>query len=117
MREPCPLITDSDWEVVLRKGATDEEIEVTLRDLFFWSYIVRDPLGRVCAVGRGTRADCVRNAFVLADTFAADELATVEDVQDEIRALNGPWRLVLWPPRLDADPPFWAASSDPFDDR
>jgi hypothetical protein len=116
MSEPCPLLTDSDWEVVFRKGATDEEIEVTLRDLFFWSYIVRDPLGRVCTVGRGTLADCRRDAFTLVDTYAADELAIVEDVQDEIHALNGPWHYVFWPPRLDADPPFWAASSNIFDD-
>jgi hypothetical protein len=29
---------------------------------------------------------------------------------EEAHALNGAWRLVLWPPQLDPDPRFWAAS-------
>jgi hypothetical protein len=101
-------------ELASREGATDEEIEVKLRHLTFWSYIVRDPFGKVCALGRGTRAECIENAFRLADDHAIDHFSLLEDPVDEARALNGTWRLVLWPPRLDADPPFWGASSDVF---
>jgi hypothetical protein len=60
-----PLLTDEEWKISFREGATDEEIEVKLRDLMFWSYIMRDPLGQVCAVGRGTRAECIENAFTI----------------------------------------------------
>jgi hypothetical protein len=56
----APPLTESQMNVVFRQGATDEEIETTLRDLLFWSYILRDPFGKVCAAGRGTRADCIR---------------------------------------------------------
>jgi len=59
MSEPCPHLTDSEMELAFRNGATDEEIEGALRHLFFWSYIVRDPLGRVCATGRGARAEAL----------------------------------------------------------
>ena len=111
-----PLLTDEETEISFREGATDEEIEVKLRDLLFWSYVVRDPFGKVCAVGRGTRAECIENAFRLADEHAIDRFSLLEDQADEIQALNGAWRLVLWPPRLDADPRFWAASSDVFED-
>ncbi len=62
-----PLLTDEEMELASREGASDEEIEVKLRHLIFWSYIVRDPFGKVCAVGRGTRAECIENAFRLAD--------------------------------------------------
>jgi hypothetical protein len=56
-----PLLTDEEMELAFREGASDEEIEVKLRHLIFWSYIVRDPFGKVCAVGRGTRAECIEN--------------------------------------------------------
>jgi hypothetical protein len=115
MKECAPL-TRSELDVAFREGATDAEIEAKLRDLFFWSYIVRNPLGRVCAVGRGTRADCIENAFKLADEHAIDCLSTIESSVDEIRALNGAWRLVLWTPKFDVDPRFWAASSGVFDE-
>jgi hypothetical protein len=111
-----PLLTDDEMEVSFREGATDEEIEGKLRHLMFWSYIMRNPLGKVCAVGRGTRAECIENAFRLADEHAVDCLSIIEDPAEEHRALNGAWRLVLWPPRLDPDPRFWAASSDVFDE-
>jgi hypothetical protein len=100
---------DFNWPVAFGEGATDEEIESVLRDPFFWSFILRNPFGKVCAVGRGTRADCIRDAFQLGDEHAIDCFSTMEDKQDEILALNGAWRLVLWPPRLDRDPLFWAA--------
>jgi len=116
MNEPCPHLTDSEAELAFRKGTTDEEIEVALRHLFLWSYIVRDPLGRVCALGRGTRADCMQNALVDADEYATESLSQLEEEADEIRAFNGPWRIALWPPRFDADPRFWAASSNIFDE-
>jgi hypothetical protein len=115
MTEPQP-INDEEFEVAFRQGATDEEIEAAIRDLRFWSYILRDPFGKVCAIGRGTRADCIRYAFQLGDEHAIDRFSTLEDEQDETRALNGAWRLVLWPPKLDVDPPFWAASSGVFDE-
>jgi hypothetical protein len=111
-----PLLTDEEMEISFRDGATDEEIEVKLRDLMFWSYIMRDPLGKVCAVGRGTRAECIQNAFRLADDHAIDCFSILEDQADEASALNGAWRLVLWPPWLDPDPRFWAASSDVSDE-
>ena len=111
-----PLLTDEEMELASREGATDEEIEVKLRHLIFWSYIVRDPFGKVCAVGRGTRAECIENAFPLADEHAIEHFSLLEDPADETRALNGPWRVMLWPPRLDPDPPFWAASSGVFEE-
>ena len=97
------LLTDEEFETVFREGATDEEIEVELCELILWSYIVRDPFGKVCAVGKGTRAECIENAFRLADDHANFEFATLEDPADESRALNGAWRLVLWPPWIDPE--------------
>ena len=111
-----PTLTTSEMNVVFRQDNTDEDIGAAIRDLFFWSYILRNPFGKVCAVGRGTRADCIRNAFRLGDEHAIDSFSTLEDEQDETRALNGAWSLVLWPPKLDADPPFWAASSSVYDE-
>ena len=110
-----PELTDREMEVAFSKGMTDSEIGVMLRDPFFWSYIMRDPLGNVCTVGKGTRADCIKNAFSHADAYAIDALSLLEG-QDEIRAFNDPWRFVLWPPYLDIDPLFWAASSGVFDE-
>jgi hypothetical protein len=105
--EPPPL-TNSEMDVAFRKGATDEEIAAAVRDLDFWSFIMRDPLGKVCALGKGTRADCIRSAFELSDKHAAEELpGDALEREDEIKCLNGPWRLVLWPPRLDRDPLCW----------
>jgi hypothetical protein len=65
--EQYPPLTDSELDLAFREGATDEEIEFKLRDLMRWSYIMRDPLGKVCAVGRGTRPECIENAFRIAD--------------------------------------------------
>jgi len=116
MSKQCPALTHDELDLAFREGATDAEIEAKIRDLFFWSYIMRNPLGRVCAVGRGTRKDCIENAFNFADWHAIDSFSTLENQGDEICALNGAWRLVLWPPKLDADPRFWAASSGVFDE-
>jgi hypothetical protein len=113
MSEP-PRLTRNE-HIAFRERATDEEIEAVLRNLIFWSYIVRNPFGKVCALGRGTRADCILNAFN-ADDHAIDRFSVLEDPQDEALALNGAWRLVLWPPKLDPDPPFWAASSNVLGD-
>ena len=89
----------------MRAGAADEEIEAVMRDTFAWSYIIRDPLGTVCACGRGSRGECVREGFQSADDHGAEELpALCETPEDEARALNGAWHLVLWPPRFDTDP-------------
>ena len=109
-------LTDSELDLAFRVGATDEEIEFKLRDLMRWSYIMRDPLGNVCAVGKGTRAECIENAFRIADEHAIDHFSTLEDQADEARVLNGAWRLVLWSPKFDPDPRFWAASSGVFDE-
>jgi len=57
----------------------------------------------------------MQNALVDADQYATESLSQLEEEAHEIRALNGPWRIVLWPPRLGADPPFWATSSNIFD--
>jgi hypothetical protein len=103
-------ISDSEFHIVFREGATDDEIEANLRDLLFWSSMVRDPLGAVCAVGRGTRADCIKQAFRLADEHAIEWFSLLENEMDQIRALNGAWRLVLWPPWLDSNPRFWSDS-------
>ena len=111
-----PLLTDEEIEIAFREGATDEEIEVKFRHLIVWSYIMRDPFGRLSAVGRGTRAECIENALRIADEHAIEHFSLLEDPVDETRALNGPWRLVLWPPRLDPDPRFWAASSGVFEE-
>jgi hypothetical protein len=114
--EPPPL-TDSEMDLAFREGATDEEIAELLRDLFFWSYIIREPLGKVCTVGRGARDDCIREGFALADKHAAEELPShAMTPENEIRALNGPWRLVLWPPKIDRDPRAWIGDLGLFDD-
>jgi hypothetical protein len=112
----APPLTDRETNAAFREGATDEDIEAVLRDLIVWSYIMRDPFGKVCAVGKGTRADCIKHAFELADDHAIEHFSFFENPQDETRALNGAWRLVLWPPKLDPDPRFWAASSYVFED-
>ena len=111
-----PLLNEEEVEIGCHDGATDEEIEAKLRHLMFWSYIMRDPFGKVCAMGRGTRAECIESAFSLADEHAIDHFSLLEDPAEEARALNGPWRLVLWPPWFDRNPPFWAASSNLFDE-
>jgi hypothetical protein len=113
----APPLNDTEFSAAFRDQATDEDIEAVLRHLIFWSYVMRDPFGRVCAVGRGTRSECIENAFRLADDYAIENFSLIEDPQHETRALNGPWRLVLWPPKLDPDPPFWAASADVFGDQ
>jgi hypothetical protein len=77
-----PNLTDSEFDLAFREGAKDDEIEAKLRDLFFWSYIMRDPFGRVCAAGRGTRADCIRTAFELADEHALECFSLLEDEHD-----------------------------------
>jgi hypothetical protein len=56
----APPLTDREFDVAFREGSTDEDIEAVLRHLVFWSYIMRDPFGKVCAVGRGTRAECIK---------------------------------------------------------
>jgi hypothetical protein len=63
----APPLTDREFDAAFREGATDEEIEGVLRQLVFWSYIMRDPFGKVCVVGRGTRTECINNAFDLSD--------------------------------------------------
>jgi hypothetical protein len=106
MSKPPPL-ADSEIDTAFREGATDDEIEAKLRDLLFWSYIMRDPFGMVCAVGKGQREDCIREAVRLADKHAIDRFSIINNAVDENRAINGAWRLVLWPPWLDSDPRFW----------
>jgi hypothetical protein len=105
--EPKPL-TDAELDAAFRKDATNEEITVKLRDLHYWTYVMRDPFGAVAAVGRGTRADCIKNAFELADEHAIENFSCLDDPADEVRAVNGSWSLTLWPPKLDPDPPFWS---------
>ena len=61
----------------------------------------------VCAVGRGTLADCIEEAFCVADLHAIDRFSKLENETDQIHARNGAWRLILWPPRLDSNPRFW----------
>ena len=41
-----PSLTDGEMEIAVREGATDEEIQLKLRDLMLWSYIMRDPLAK-----------------------------------------------------------------------
>jgi hypothetical protein len=68
MLEEPPFLTDDEWDAIFRDGATDEEIESVLRHVFYWAWIVRDPLGKVCATGRdATRVEAIRCAFELAD--------------------------------------------------
>ena len=110
----APPLTDAEFGVAFRDSATDDDIETVLRHLIFWLYIMRDPFGRVCSVGRGTRAECIENAVELADNYAIENFSVFDNFEDEARALNGPWRLVLWPPKLDPDPPLWSASADVF---
>jgi hypothetical protein len=47
----CPPLTNSEFNVAFREGATDAEIEAKIRDLFFWSYIVRNPFGKSVLLG------------------------------------------------------------------
>ena len=82
-------LTDGEMEIAFREGATDEEIELKLRDLMLWSHVLRDPLGQVCAVGKGTRAECIENAFRIADEHAIDHFSILEDAAEEASALNG----------------------------
>ena len=52
MSKQCPALTHNELDLAFREGATDAEIEAKICDLFFWSYIVRNPLGRVCGRSR-----------------------------------------------------------------
>jgi hypothetical protein len=73
--------------------ATDEQWAAVLRDDFRWSYVIRSPLGGVCAYGRGTRNECVREGFKSADESAMEMPADCTTPELEHQALNGPWRL------------------------
>lgn len=96
LEEPPPL-SDEESDAIFREGATDEEIEAVLRHVFYWAWIVRDPFGKVCATGRdATRAEAIRYAFEHADAYAIDRFSMLDDPVDELRAMNGPWRFVLW---------------------
>src|SRR5262249_32249953 len=64
-----------------------DEIEAKLRDLLFWSYMMRDPFGMVCAVGKGQREDCIREAFSQADEHAIAAFSIINDAVDENRAI------------------------------
>jgi hypothetical protein len=79
----APPLTDREFDVAFREGSTDEDIEAVLRHLVFWSYIMRDPFGKVCAVGRGTRAECIKNAFDLSDWHAIENFSLIENSQEE----------------------------------
>jgi hypothetical protein len=79
-----------------------------VRDDYKWSYIIRGPLGGVCAWGRGERDECVHYAIRNADDYAAMDLpAECETPEQEAQAISGPWVLVLWPPRFDQNPRAW----------
>ena len=49
----APPLTDRELNAAFREGASDEDIEAVLRDLVFWSYVMRDPFGNVCASIKG----------------------------------------------------------------
>jgi hypothetical protein len=84
MLEVPPPLTDEEWDAIFRDGATDEEIESVLRHVFYWAWIGRDPLGKMCATGRdATRAEAIRYAFELADAYAIDLFSTLADPTDE----------------------------------
>ena len=119
--KPHP-ITEAEFDAIMREGATDEEIGKVVRSMFLWSYIMRDPLGNVCSCGRGSRAECIEIAFTLADDHASDVLPALcvtpkgNDPEHEQRALNEPWRLVLWPPKFDPDPCAWIGFDEDEED-
>jgi hypothetical protein len=60
-----PHLSDSEWNVALRAGATDQEIG-----------------------GKGTRANCIRFALELSDEHAAENFPQFENDQDKVSALN-----------------------------
>ena len=95
-----PLLTDEEMEIAFREGATDEEIEVKLRDLMLWSYIMRDPFGRVLPSVRERGQSVSKMRSALPTSMRSITSPLLEDPAEEARALNGPWRLVLWPPGL-----------------
>jgi hypothetical protein len=88
-----PILREADMDVAFREGAMDEEIEGTLRDPLFWSYIVRDPTGRVMACGRGTRAECETEAINSAEQVGV-EMWIVGNWR-----WRGDWRFRIWPPK------------------
>ena len=102
-----------EFEAIFRKGATDADLERTMRDNYKWSYVARDPLGEVCAWGRGERDECVHEAIKSADAHAACDLVTKCETPEQVTlATTGPWILVLWPPRFDRDPRSWFLGDD-----
>jgi hypothetical protein len=46
-------------------------------------------------VGKGARADCIREALRLADEYAVERFSMIDNAVDEIRTVNGAWRLAL----------------------
>jgi hypothetical protein len=88
MTKRQPTLSDAECDAVRREGATDDEIAIVLRDPDFWSYLVRDPEGRVTCYGRGkTRAECERWAVKNAEAYAAERWPP----------LRGDWRFKIWP--------------------
>ena len=89
--EPEPMSDEehAEFNALMRPGATDAELETVMRDDFRWSYIARDPLGKVCAWGRGEREECIREFFKSADEHAACELVVDCGDDSELKHLAG----------------------------
>jgi hypothetical protein len=85
--------TQDELALILRMGATDDEIKTEIRSPRYWTYIVRHPRGFVTAWGKGrSRQACERNAVKSALR------AVVEDLWELDACTLGHWRFVLWPP-------------------
>lgn len=94
--------SNAEWNEMRR--ATDEQWEVAMRDDFTWGYIIRDPLGNVCAWGTAPGTSVFVKGSRAPTTTAPKNWRRYETPEQEALAITGPWRLVLWPPRFDGDP-------------
>jgi hypothetical protein len=99
---PKPSLNDNEWTVDFLESITDEEAQEQLRDPKRWSYIVRNPSGKVCAFGRGkTPRACERWAIKHAVRHAEEMWLFDEPIFDNPRDNPWPlfcWRFVIWPP-------------------
>ena len=75
-------------------AASDDDLAAAFRDPSKWSYVVRDPVGRIAVYGKAdTRVECEHRAVSNAKDYVIDSGMTYLELD-----LDGDWRFVLWPP-------------------
>ena len=85
-------ISFDEWESTA--AASDDDLAAAFRDPNKWSYVVRDPVGRIAVYGKAdTRIECEHWALSNAEDYVIDSGMTYSEL-----GLDGNWHFVLWPP-------------------